>query len=117
MTIENEASVTGQAEFAFEVVAEEDGVLVSIGGELDLASAGALREILVLPEVLDAPKVRIDLNGVDFLGSTGIGLLVSACKRVRDSGGTFSVLCAHGEPRRVLELSGLIEYLKVEDAP
>lgn len=99
MTIPSESSVTGQAEFAFEVVAEDGGVLVSIWGELDLATAAALREILVSPEVFDAPKVRVDLTGVEFLGSTGIGVLVTACKRVRALGGTFSVICGRGEPR------------------
>jgi anti-sigma B factor antagonist len=117
MTIPSESLVTGQAEFAFEVVAEDGGVLVSIWGELDLATAAALREILVSPEVFDAPKVRVDLTGVEFLGSTGIGVLVTACKRVRALGGTFSVICGRGEPRRVLEVSGLNEYLQIGDAP
>lgn len=116
MTIEDDPVATGAADFGFEVVAEDDGVVVSILGELDLSTAGALREVFVLPEVLNAPAVRVDLTHVEFLGSTGIGLIVSACKRIKQSGGTFSVICGQNPARRALEVSGLIDYLQVQDA-
>ena len=112
----DEAALTGRANFTAEVRDEGDTTVVSLAGEIDLSSAGALREVLVLPEVLHAPAVRLDLTEVEFLGSVGIGLLVSACKRVRGSGGTFSVVCRHDETRRVLEISGLLDYLHVEEA-
>ena len=89
---------------------------MSLAGELDLSTAGALREVLALPEVFNAAAVRVDLTKVEFLGSTGIGVLVSACKRIKDSGGSFSVICGRSELRHVLEISGLLEYLHVEGA-
>ena len=115
MAIE-EAALTGRAEFTAEVRDVDGATEVSLTGELDLSTAGALREVLVLPEVLSAPTVRVDLTKVDFLGSTGVGVLVSACKRIKASGGTFSVICDQNESWRVLELSGLLEYLHVEGA-
>jgi anti-sigma B factor antagonist len=104
--------------FSAHVTSGDDGsVIVSLAGEFDLSTAEDLRETLVRSEVLDAPQVRIDLSGLTFLDSTGIGLLVAACKRVRNAGGTFSVNCGLGPvPRQVLEAAGLIEYLDVEDA-
>ena len=112
-----ETALTGPAEFTAEVRDEDGATVVALAGEIDLSSAGALREVLVLPEVLNAPTVRVDLSKVEFLGSMGIGLLVAARKRIKNSGGTFSLICGQGQPRRVLEIAGLFEYLEVEDAP
>ena len=114
MAIE-EAALIEPADFTAEVRDVDGATVVSLAGELDLRTAGALREVLVLPEVLNAPAVRVDLTKVNFLGSTGVGLLVSACKRVKASGGTFSVICGRNGARLVLETSGLLDYLHVED--
>jgi anti-anti-sigma regulatory factor len=48
------------------------------------------------------------------LGQTGIGLLVTTCKRIRKSGGNFEVTGAQPMIRRVLEINGLIDFLEVE---
>lgn len=114
MAIE-EAALIEPADFTAEVRDVDGATVVSLTGELDLSTAGALREVLMLPEVLNAPAVRVDVTKVDFLGSTGVGLLVSACKRVKASGGTFSVICGRNGARLVLETSGLLDYLHVED--
>ncbi len=106
---------TGPADLCVQLRTEDGAVVVSIAGELDLSTAGALREVLVLPEVMDAPSVRLDLTEVAFLGSLGIGVLVSVCKRVKASGGMFSMSCRQ-ETKRVLEIAGLIDYLHVDGA-
>lgn len=112
MTID-EAALARPADFTAEVRDDDGATVLILSGEIDLSSAGALWEVFVLPEMLTAQAVRVDLTKVESLGSTGVGLIVSACKRIKDSGGTFSVICDRGEPRRVLEISGLLEYLSV----
>ena len=104
----------GQTDFAAEVREQDGAVLVELSGELDLATAEDVRETLVRPDVLGAPAVRLDLTQVTFLQSTAIGLIVSACRRIRSSGGTFSVTCAEGIALRALEVTGLVEYLQIE---
>jgi anti-sigma B factor antagonist len=104
----------GKAENFGYLIRTQDGVtFVDLRGELDLATAAELRECLTIPEVFDSPRVRIDLEQVAFLGSTGIGLLVSACKRSRTTGGAFSVRGANDMVRRVLEVAGLVEYFEL----
>ena len=97
-------------------VCVSDGVaLVTLAGELDLSRAEELRERLAHPEVLRARAVRVDLRRVSFLDSVIIGLIVTACKRVRAAGSSFSVVCdADGIARNVFEIDGLVEYLQVE---
>ena len=105
------------SEFGFEI-SETDGLtVVTLAGELDLATAAQLRECLTQPEVFDAPAVRVDLTNVAFLGSTGIGLLVAACKRARASGGSFQITGPRGMAQRTIEISGLTEYFDQDAAP
>ena len=89
--------------------------VVELAGELDLATAAILNEALLLLELDGGIGLEIDLRGLTFLGSTGIGVLVVACKRLRASGGRFSVSCDHGFIRRTLEIAGLVDYLDVHD--
>ena len=96
------------------LVVSEGTALVTPAGELDISNAGELREQLARPEVLDARQVCVDLNLVGFLESSCLDLIVTACKRVRATGGSFSVACgALGIVRRVFEVEGLVEYLQV----
>lgn len=104
-----------QDDFSATVVRDGDGsVTVILAGEFDLSTAGDLRECLVRSEVLDAQRVTIELRGVTFFDSSSIGLLVSACKRVRSSGGAFSVRCGEGVALRVLQISGLVDFFEMQ---
>ena len=89
--------------------------VVELVGELDLATAGNLRERLVLLDLDEGINLVIDVRGLDFLGSTGIGVMVAACKRVRASGGRFAVSCDNGIARRTLEFAGLVDFLELNN--
>jgi anti-anti-sigma factor len=65
--------------------------------------------------VFSASAVQVDLTDTTFIDSTAIGVLVSACKRVRASNGAFSVRCSKGGVQSVLKLAGLAELLQLED--
>jgi anti-sigma B factor antagonist len=90
-------------------------VCVRLVGDVDVSTAGKVREALVCPEVLVAQRVRLDLRSVTFLDSCGVSILVSACKRIRAAGGTVSTLCGASRCRRFFELAGLIDFFEVED--
>jgi anti-sigma B factor antagonist len=97
-------------------VSEHDGSrTVMLLGELDIAAAATLREVLA-EQILDAvtPRVHVDLSGLAYLDSSGIGVLVAACKRVRASEGSFSMTSGGGPARRILEIAGLIDFLEVD---
>ena len=103
------------ADFVLSVCVADGVAVVTLSGELDLSRAEELREQLAHPSLLRAPAVRVDLSLVSFLDSVIIGVIVSACKRVRAAGSSFSVVCAlEGLARRVFEIDGLVEYLQVE---
>jgi anti-sigma B factor antagonist len=105
---------TDPSEFSCQVRQAEDLTLVEVAGELDLATAGELRECLAKSVLQSGSDVRIDLTGLRYLDSTGIGVLVATRRRVRGSGRSFSVICDQGPVRWVFEVAGLVEYLGAE---
>ena len=98
---------------AFEVT--PDGVVVSIGGELDVASAGNVRDRLVEAIEDYPPNVRLDLAGLRFIDSSAVGLLVAMKQSVNDYGGHFSMRCSP-EGHLALGRHGLLDYLDVDSA-
>src|SRR5580693_5391653 len=60
---------------------------VDLSGELDLASAPQLRELLVTMLIEDGPsRLVIDLSDLVYLDSTGLSVLVTAHKRASSTG-------------------------------
>src|SRR5262245_55610515 len=65
--------------------------VVTVAGEIDIATYRRLRAMLI-SAVDDGPgTVIVDMSGVEWIDSTGLGTLVGALKRARDKGGTVQV--------------------------
>lgn len=92
----------------------EVAVLV-LRGELDLATVPSLRDRL-LDVVRTHRSVILDLAGLGFLDSTGLGLLVSAVKRLQERDGTLVVAAPSPAVVRLLEVSGLDAHLVVSES-
>jgi anti-sigma B factor antagonist len=59
----------------------------------------------------------VDLDGVDFLDSTGLGVLVGALKRVKgDEGGVLHLVCNQARIRKVFEVTGLTKVFSLFDS-
>ena len=77
-------------------------------GTCDLASAPKLRATL-LTELRppNALHVVVDVSGLEFIDSTGLGLLLGALRRLREAGGSLKIAGAQGGVLRVLEITDL----------
>jgi anti-sigma B factor antagonist len=84
-----------------------DRVVLEIGGEVDVYTAPQVRERLV--EVVGAGDTRVvvDLARVDFLDSTGLGVLVGAHRRLRAAGGSLTLVCSHERLLKIFRITGL----------
>lgn len=99
--------------------AVDDGqrTVVAASGQVDLATAPDLA--MALAQAIDAgtPELVVDLRRVDFLDSAGIGVLVEAARNATAGEVAMSVHGAHGWVARVLQITGVEDYLRVESHP
>lgn len=96
------------SDFAFEAM-HGDGVhVITLHGDLDMANAARVRDLLV---GVAGSTVVVDLANLEFLDSSGIAALLGARTRILASGNEFQLRGARGIVRRVLEMTGLAHLL------
>ena len=86
---------------------------VAVRGELELASAPDLTAALDDAIRTSSGPFVIDLTGVDFLDSTGIGCLVRARALLGQQNRPLVLICPGGIARRALELTGIDELVPI----
>jgi anti-sigma B factor antagonist len=84
-----------------------DVTVVALTGEIDLATAPQLREGLQRAESSARRGLLVDLRGVSFIDSTGIGELVGCHRRCRDDGRQVVFLVPDGTTRKILTVTGM----------
>ncbi len=87
--------------------------VVALYGELDLADAPGLASHLVTAVAACGPSIIVDLAGLAFIDSCGLGVLVRVLKWTRGSGGDMVLAAPQQQVRRVLSVTGLIGAFSV----
>jgi anti-sigma B factor antagonist len=87
--------------------------VLSVKGEVDVYSAPRLREKLVELVSEGHRQIVADLEGVDFLDSTGLGVLVGGLKRLRSHDGDLTLVCTQPRILKVFEITGLTSVFKI----
>lgn len=97
-------------------VDDRDGWAVAhVHGDVDMTTAPRLREQVIDVVVGGQPNVVLDLQGVDFIDSTGLGVVVGLLKRTRSQGGDLRLVSTRSGLRSVLELTALHHALPLAD--
>jgi anti-sigma B factor antagonist len=93
----------------FTVLASERNgrTVVSAAGELDVHTAPALQAELSPRSQQPNAALIVDLTDVGFIDSTGLGVLVTTLKHVREAGGTLDVVVTSSRVLKVFALTGL----------
>jgi anti-sigma B factor antagonist len=103
-------------DLGLEVTERGSIAVLSLRGEVDVSTAPRLRQRLVELATEGRAWVVVDLSGVEFLDSTGLGVLVSGLRRFRSLGGDLTL--AGPQPRivRVLDITRLDRAFDVYDS-
>src|SRR6266567_417479 len=94
--------------------------VLEVTGEIDVYTAPKLREKLI--ELVNGGSYHlvVDLEKVDFLDSTGLGVLVGGLKRVRNHDGSLKLVCTQEKILKIFRITGLTKvfpiHTTVEDA-
>ena len=91
-----------------------DAYVVSVSGELDVATAGLLGEELDRTSRRGARRVIVDLIGLTFIDSVALGVLTDGARRLRTAGGVCVVVSQDPRILRVFEITGLDRIFQIE---
>lgn len=117
MSVGSRASV--QSQFRVDVYDEQGATVITIAGELDLASSPELEEQLelVFNSGAHAGPVVLDLRKLAFMDSTGLSVLVKAHRAAEEAGRELCLVKGQPQVQRLLNLTGVADRLRVIDAP
>ena len=92
----------------------DGSVVVSLHGELDMATAPALDQALASAFDGGGSSVIIDLASLTFMDSTGIAVLLSAGRRAKEAGQTLVVRSPRRPVLKAFRLTGVDQILAIE---
>jgi anti-sigma B factor antagonist len=117
------ASVPKERSVLFDVqIADRDGwVVLAVVGEVDLATAPQVRQAVI--RLLSdptrrgiAPRLVIDLSGVDLIDSIGLGVLIGALRRVRAADGQLVLVVSEPRVRSVFRATDLDRVFTITES-
>lgn len=95
----------------FETSVNGDWHVLSVTGEVDVATASSLREQLDIVLSKGATKLAVDLSAVEFIDSTGLSVLVSLARELGKA--STAVITTRPNVLKIIELTSLHEVMTV----
>ena len=90
--------------------------VVTLRGEIDVYTAPRLRQTLIDLVEGGATDIVVDMEKVDFLDSTGLGVLVGGLKRVRDREGSMKLVATQYRILKIFDITGLSKVFPIFDS-
>jgi anti-sigma B factor antagonist len=96
-----------------EMEEKEPATVVRLEGEVDVYTAPKLKSRLI--DLVDQGKFKIivDLEKVDFMDSSGLGVLVGGLKRVRSHDGSIALICNQENILKIFRITGLVKVFPI----
>jgi len=90
--------------------------ILDLSGEVDSYNSPKLRERMVSLIDEGKPSLVINMAGVDYIDSTGLGTLVAGLKRASEKGGTIRIICPNEQIYKVFNITGLVKVFQIFDS-
>ena len=93
-----------------------DTTVVEVGGEIDVYTAPKLRDKITELVGAGVYQILIDMENVEFLDSTGLGVLVGGLKKVRAHDGTLELICTQERLLKIFRITGLAKVFVIHES-
>ena len=94
----------------------KDGIeVVDVEGDIDVYTATRLRELLIDLVNKKNYQLVVNMEKVEFLDSTGLGVLVGGLKRVRAHDGSLDLVCTQERILKIFRITGLTKVFGIHD--
>jgi anti-sigma B factor antagonist len=95
---------------------EADGkTVVAVGGEIDVYTAPKLRDKITELVGQGSYHLVVDMQQVEFLDSTGLGVLVGGLKKVRAHDGSLQLVCNQDRLLKIFRITGLAKVFVIHE--
>ena len=84
-----------------------DASVLTLRGEIDVYTAPRLRQAIIDLVEAGTTRIVVDMGKVDFLDSTGLGVLVGGLKRVKTQDGDLAIVTTQEKILKIFEITGL----------
>jgi anti-sigma B factor antagonist len=98
-------------------VSDPPTATVVLDGDIDIATAPAIRRVLMAAISGGDAHLAVDMSGVTFIGAAGIDVLVAAASRAREAGGSLCLLAPSPQVRWLLGVLRLDAALPAAQRP
>ncbi len=99
-------------QLSIDVILEVDRLIVRLEGELDMANAPLLQSAIDGVGLDAQTIVVLDLEGLQFMDSTGLRILLALRERTLEQGHEFAVTPGTQQVQRLLSLTGVADHLR-----
>ncbi|MFC5714066.1 STAS domain-containing protein [Thalassorhabdus alkalitolerans] len=86
-----------------------------LSGEIDAYTAPTLREALVPLTEEEGKTVTVDLSGIDYIDSTGLGIFVGALKSSHANDSSLKLVGLNERVYRIFSITGLDEVMDIDE--
>jgi anti-sigma B factor antagonist len=90
--------------------------VVAVGGEIDVYTAPKLRDKITELVAAGVYDLVIDMQAVEFLDSTGLGVLVGGLKKVRAHDGSLQLVCKQDRLLKIFRITGLAKVFVIHES-
>lgn len=91
----------------------EKAQVVEVNGEIDVYTSPKVKEIIT--ELIEKGNYNlvINLEGVRYIDSTGLGVLIGALKKVREKEGSINLVCTNPQIKKIFNITGLVKIFGI----
>jgi anti-sigma B factor antagonist len=94
----------------------EGATIIAVGGEIDVYTAPKLRDKITELVADGVYDIIVDMEAVEFLDSTGLGVLVGGLKKVRAHDGSLQLICTQDRLLKIFRITGLSKVFVIHDS-
>ncbi|SET79460.1 anti-sigma B factor antagonist [Oceanobacillus limi] len=95
------------------VTEHPDIILVQLSGEIDAYTAPQLKDKLIPLTNRKGVRIEVDLENVNYMDSTGLGVFISALKSSKENGSKITLFNLKDRVQRLFKITGLHQLIDI----
>lgn len=103
-------------DLCIKVDSDNETSYIKLAGEVDAYTAPKLKESVLPKTKIENHLVKVDLNDVNYMDSTGLGVFISALKSTKENNSHLKLVHLQDRVARLFRITGLDEVIDINSA-